>query len=142
MLNVTPSTIPQSFESVCLYILMRTDLDSLNPGKACAQASHAANQCVYDIRHSGDAFLNAQLVAWEGDRGFGTCIVLASDDQDMLKRVVKMNAFGIHCGVAHDPSYPLLDGKVLHLIPLNTCAYAFGLKEILEPFVSDLSLMD
>ena len=30
-----------------LYILMRTDMDSLNPGKAMAQASHASNAFVY-----------------------------------------------------------------------------------------------
>ena len=29
-----------------LYILMRNDMDSMNPGKAMAQASHASNQFV------------------------------------------------------------------------------------------------
>ena len=29
-----------------LYILMRTDMDSMNPGKAMAQASHASNAFV------------------------------------------------------------------------------------------------
>ena len=30
-----------------LYILMRTDMDSMNPGKAMAQASHASNTFVF-----------------------------------------------------------------------------------------------
>ena len=37
-----------------LYILMRTDMDSMNPGKAMAQASHASNQFVAEYQeHAG-----------------------------------------------------------------------------------------
>ena len=32
-----------------LYIIMRNDLDSMNPGKAMAQASHASNAFVTKI---------------------------------------------------------------------------------------------
>lgn len=133
--------VPQSLD-VRLYVLMRTDLASMNPGKACAQATHAANQCVYAIRKGGDPWLRSLLAAWEEDRGFGTCIVLASNGRDMVKRVQRMNGLGIHAGIAHDPSYPLKDGGVLHLIPLDTCAYVFGLKETVAPFLDDLPLMD
>ena len=36
-----------------LYILMRTDLPSLNPGKAMAQAAHAANKMTFIVdKHS------------------------------------------------------------------------------------------
>ena len=39
-----------------LYILMRKDLKSMNPGKAMAQASHAANAFVHSNPEMPDAF--------------------------------------------------------------------------------------
>ena len=128
-------------EDVYLYILVRTDLSSMNAGKACAQATHAANQCVYDIHKSQDAWLNVQLLAWQEDRGFGTCIVLGATIDEIYKTTGMLMAAGHHNAIVHDPSYPLRDGDFTHLIPLDTCAYAFGRKSILEPFLCHLSLM-
>jgi peptidyl-tRNA hydrolase len=133
--------VPSLAENVYLYILMRTDLASMNPGKACAQATHAANQCVYDVRHTDDLWLHSLLVAWEGDRGFGTCIVLGVTGTQMAELVQRMTSHGIHAKTAHDPSYPLRDGDVTHLIPLDTCAYAFGPKDLLMPFLERIPLM-
>lgn len=126
-------------DDLILYILMRTDLASLNPGKACAQASHAANQCVAWGTHETVA---QDLGAWADARGFGTCVVLGAPDVDAMRAtVVAAAAAGHHAGVTHDPEYPLRDGVFTHLIPLDTCAFIFGRRDRLAPFVSHLSLM-
>lgn len=125
-------------DGLALYILMRTDLASLNPGKACAQATHAANQCVAEA--TGVAA--QQIGEWSGARGFGTCIVVAIRDPDDMRAIVRAaKGASIHAGVTHDPEYPLLDGDFMHIIPLDTCAYLFGYREMLDPFVGHLSLM-
>lgn len=115
---------------VYLYILMRTDLASMNSGKACAQATHAANQCVYDGRKANKPELTALIDEWEAEtgHGFGTCIVLGVTERSMRQAVELASRLGLHTGICHDPSYPLMDGKTLHLIPLDTCAFVFGRK--------------
>jgi peptidyl-tRNA hydrolase len=121
------------FDYPCLYILMRSDMASLNPGKACAQATHAANKCVYDIRNldsspSGKNFYR-MLKDWESDRGFGTCIVLdIGDEEDLLDTLHMAECEGLLSAVCHDPTYPLRDGLYTHCIPVNTCGYVFGMK--------------
>lgn len=141
---------------VRLYVLVRNDLASLNPGKAAAQATHAANQCVYELRKrireridrrqypilsSDEHHMSSLLNSWEEYRGFGTCIVLAAPIDEIYKIVQQTKQNGYHSNITHDPSYPLRDGTITHLIPLDTCAYIFGLKEQLEPFLCHLSLM-
>lgn len=119
-----------------LYILMRSDLDSMNPGKAMAQACHAANQFVFE---NG---ANAEVIAWteQTPQGFGTTIVLDADDEATMRRyLVTADAEGYRCGITHDPSYPVRDGKVTHLVPLDTCGFIFSPKGQLE-FLRKLSL--
>lgn len=114
-------------QDVRLYILMRTDVPTMNPGKAVAQGSHAANQCIHEARHAAglddlienspesmDRWQRARDLAekvrtWEeqsGD-GFGTCIVLGVNEETMRERVSRAKRAGIHAGITHDPSYPL-----------------------------------
>jgi peptidyl-tRNA hydrolase len=120
-----------------LYILMRNDMRSMNAGKAMAQASHASNAFIYEADTE-----RTQVVAWvdETPQGFGTAIVLACDEAGMREAVKTAKQFGFTSGIVHDPTYPLRDGDVTHLIPLDTCAYIFGdrndstLKEILGDF--------
>jgi len=121
-----------------LYILMRTDIISMNPGKAMAQACHAANQCVNTINTKlKKHVLKDMLEIWEGEsgRGFGTTIVLAGgtmqDIKDILRNIDK-NGLGlaqeigsVAIGTVLDDTYPLKDGDFLHLIPLETCGYIF-----------------
>lgn len=104
----------------CLYIILRSDLASMTPGKAAAQAAHAANHLVHNFAsdHWG--------VDWwlqEAD-GFGTTITLDGDEQDCITTVMRFK--GTHaCDVIVDPSYPIEDGGVTHKIELVTCAYIF-----------------
>ena len=104
-----------------LYILMRTDMDSMNPGKAMAQAAHAANQ----FRHEHEG---VDLRKWENEtrKGFGTTIVLGVGSEEELQNCIEdAQQDSIAAGIVHDPTYPLKDGTCLHLIPVNTCGYVF-----------------
>lgn len=111
-----------------LYILMRTDLDSLNPGKAMAQACHAAN-CA--VSHASGHILSE----WQDQtpQDFGTTIVLDGGTIENIRALIdEIDAKGsldvstqTYTGVIHDPTYPIRDGAVTHLIPLDTCGYVF-----------------
>lgn len=63
----------KKLEDPVLFLIMRNDLSSLNPGKLAAQAAHVANCAV--------KFANRGLVRrWEAQtpQGFGTTIVLGA----------------------------------------------------------------
>lgn len=97
-----------------LYILMRTDLPSMNTGKAMAQAAHASNQFIHD--HGDD--IHVERWQTEG-RGFGTTIVLGVD-LDTLDYVYRksMGATSVLRGVVHDTTYPfIVDKEIAALIP-------------------------
>jgi peptidyl-tRNA hydrolase len=144
---------PISDPTPYLYILMRNDLASMNPGKAVAQGSHAANQMIYEATIATDPMavaLNgpaanglADLVQeWStAARGFGTCIVLGVNEAEMRATVEAAKAAGIHAGITHDPSYPVRDGDSFYTVPLDTCGYVFARKCDAAPFVKNFRLL-
>lgn len=111
-----------------LYILMRTDLASMNAGKAMAQASHASNTFVYEVNA-----LDEEDPVWdlgqkwqaETDQYFGTVLVLAVNEQQMRFSVEAAKRYGKVADVINDPTYPLRDGDTTHFLPLDTCGYIF-----------------
>lgn len=120
-----------------LYILMRNDLASMNSGKAIAQGSHAANAFVYHLQafaqvynakptDSGLPVLNG-FSSWENStpQGFGTVLTLEGKMSSIYDTVDIFKKLGYIASVIHDPTYPLVDGEVVHHIPLDTCAYVF-----------------
>lgn len=121
-----------------LYILMRTDTASLNPGKAMAQAVHAGNaletHCGREIQVGlleGDPSVEAlgdAYYTWKNQtsQGFGTTIVLGGSMSLISMDVKRLQGLGYLADIVHDPSYPIRDGDVTHLIPLDTCAYVFA----------------
>jgi len=111
-----------------LYILMRNDLDSLNPGKAMAQASHASNQFVHNFAQGTDTELY-NMWSNETTQGFGTVLVLSVNETQLQSSIMMAEKHLSHCGIVHDPTYPIQDGEVVHHIPLDTCGYVFGDKE-------------
>lgn len=139
---------PDEFaEEPYLYILMRNDLVSMNAGKAVAQGTHASNQMVFEANkrsleistvrgEQSDGAKNWKLLdKWQNlANGFGTCICLAVNEEQMRAAVAGAKEAGLHAGITHDPSYPLKDGASLHLLPLDTCAYIFGKKGDCKPF--------
>lgn len=119
-----------------LYILMRTDLDSMNPGKAMAQAIHASNQFVATLPKDAHDIYNE----WLQCNGFGTVLVLGVTEVQMRTSVAVANALDLVSDVVHDPTYPLRDGDSTHFIPLDTCAFVFGNKEDCTPVVGNFEL--
>lgn len=117
-----------------LYILMRTDMASMNPGKGMAQAAHAANTFTnrFDeyVRSSKGPDIPPYLaayLAWQRttNQGFGTTITLAVDGATMYKVVDSLMFAGFKTEIINDPTYPIRDGEVTHYLPVNTCAYVF-----------------
>ena len=129
-----------------LYILMRTDMDSMNPGKAMAQASHASNAFVSNAEPGYN--VDEELFnAWQESttQGFGTVLVLGVNEAQMRTAVEVAESFGVDkfpCDIIHDPTYPLQDGDTTHFIPLDTCGYIFGDKEdpLLEAIIGKFEL--
>lgn len=111
------------FPDATLYILMRTDMQSLNAGKGMAQAAHAANQFA-NLFGSG---LTVGYNDWShsGD-GFGTTIVLSVFGLENLRYYLKNAiALSLPAGIVLDKTYPIIDGDVTHLLPVHTCGYIF-----------------
>lgn len=125
-----------------LYILMRSDMASLNPGKAMAQAAHAAN---HFIDHN-KLTLKKEIHEWCycGTYSFGTTIVLEVNEEELDFQIGRsFNVFPITTltrGRILDPTYPIKDGEVTHILPVRTCGYIFGRKDELSPYVGHLKL--
>ena len=114
-------------ENPVLYILMRMDLDSFNAGKKMAQAAHAANAVEHQFITEGIFIPAFEMWKQQTAQGFGTTIVLGIDNVNIMYSIVDIfnQRDDSMSGIVHDPTYPLVDGKVTHLIPLDTCGYVF-----------------
>jgi|TARA_B110000211_G_C13929613_1_gene486546 hypothetical protein len=115
---------------------MRNDMDSMNPGKAMAQASHASNQFVATLPTDAYDIYNE----WLQCNGFGTVLVLEVTEAQMRTSVAVADALDLVSGIVHDPTYPLRDGDSTHFIPVDTCAFVFGNKEDCTPVVGNFEL--
>ena len=129
-----------------LYILMRTDMASMNPGKAVAQGAHAANMFHEIMVRRRTAKLKGDdsykhFAKWQGNRMFGTTITLGVTLDQLIAKVTEARKNEFMADICHDPTYPLRDGDFTHLIPVDTCGYVFGSKEELYPILGDLELM-
>ena len=134
-LNLPPEKEP------ALYILMRSDLDSLNPGKMVAQGAHAANQFVAKL--SKDHSIYPLYEQWRTSTpdGFGVTLCLDVTGEELPLVVNAAQSCGFAAGVTHDPSYPLRDGGVTHSLPLDTCGYVFGNKPDLGILLGQFDLL-
>jgi len=138
-----------------LYLIMRNDLSSMNAGKLAAQASHGSNAFVHHF-HAYMQDANAKPVSrvslsdveatnkafyeWENatSQGFGTVLVLEAKMKDVYP-VIDLFAKNDHiAGIIHDPTYPIVDGEIVHHIPLDTGAYVFVPNKEESQFASNL----
>lgn len=102
-----------------LYLLMRNDLDSMNPGKAVAHGAHAANKFTYDM----DAWFAQHPTDWDDSKqaafvrfkswvnsanGFGTTITLSGSLMEIETAVAMAQSMGHPASISVDPSYPYL----------------------------------
>lgn len=92
-----------------LYILMRSDIQDMNPGKAMAQAAHAQadfDACIEDMcgpDYTQDDPLWRAVNYWRGlDRNFGRTIVLEATEE----RIRSVTDTCAHGGYTVDPTYP------------------------------------
>ena len=109
-----------------LYLFMRNDMSSLNAGKACAQAHHAACRLLQAFGTRND------VMKWQNQTsyGYGTVLVFAADI-DTIQAICTSSGSrsALPSGLMHDPTYPVRDGQVTHLIPLVTCGYVLAPKD-------------
>lgn len=125
-----------------LYIIMRTDMASMNSGKGMAQASHASNAFV------NKANLNKKdISAWQNEtnQGFGTVIVLDGGKiADIEKKMSILWCMdNILADLVVDPTYPLIDGNAIHYLNIVTCAYVYADDSCMDQvkyILSDLKL--
>ena len=113
-----------------LYILVRTDLDSLNPGKLGAQTSHASNAFLHQWKrlceNMDDAGANYtgfepivnthELINdWQNqtNQGFGTVLTLAATMSQMQFTVGAAERGGLLSGMVMDDTYPILVAREL-----------------------------
>lgn len=105
-----------------VYVLVRTDLPSMNPGKAMAQVHHAGVQMmakrhtkkmVQDYVYDGVA---------QGADHFNTTIVLGATSEEIGRCCQAADAWGedvVDFGTVVDPSYPFIveSEEIANLIP-------------------------
>lgn len=88
-----------------LYIVMRRDLWDMNPGKAMAQAAHAQSDFdahLFPASITDAREFQAAVLAWRGDRSFGTTLVL----HEPFERMLEIGLCMPHSGMTIDPTYP------------------------------------
>ncbi len=102
-----------------LYIILRNDLASLSPGKAATQASHATND--FEMKTKG----LSTVAAWREDRTFGRCITLGGNAEVFRELKEEGKDTTIPWGVITDPTYPVTDGDITHLVSIETAAWFF-----------------
>lgn len=150
-----------SNENLYLYILLRNDLPSMGAGRACAQASHASNAFIHS--HGG----KEDVEQWQKQtpQGFGTAIVLSVglydiaatlDELDQAKftmfETVKDSDYVVPISAELVPFLDKNDKRItvemsqidpkkafIHRSEI-TCAYVFGDKEQLAPFLNKYPL--
>ena len=149
---------------LALYVFVRTDLQSMAPGKAQAHSGHAANHFVYNhYINSKDVERKADIESWmKQANGFGTQINLKGAWQEVMQSVDEADTDGFVTGIVIDPTYPyIVNSEIRHLIaPAThtlqtvemsdgnyicfrrdaTAAYVFGYKEALQPYLSRFPL--
>lgn len=96
----------------------------MNPGKAMAQAAHAANAAQTEITSRPFHPHRNAFQHWreQGYGAFGTTIVLGVTEAEMHAAVDSAQSRHIHAKVIMDESYPFGDGTTA---PVNTCAFVF-----------------
>lgn len=150
-----------------LYILMRTDLDSMKSGRAAAQASHATSAFTKSFGPNSKCH-RQEVKDWmnQTKQGFGTAIVLGVTQEQIDTLFAKPLKRWIMKEKVYDPDYviqvnreiaslinPLKiefrcgkrftyndDGTVLISRNEMTCAYVFGDKEDLVDSLGELPL--
>jgi hypothetical protein len=134
---------------LAVYVLVRTDLPSLTPGKAMAQVHHAGVQMMANHGHHPLVQEYVQTGNAQGANGFNTTIVLGACRQEIHNVMLMAEFKSILFNSVVDPSYPfwveseeiamlipqtdgtrvikhMCQGKVLMVREELTCAWFLG----------------
>lgn len=108
--------------NLAVYILARTDLPSLNPGKAMSQSHHAGVQMMAKFSKSKMVKNYINLGVADGADYFNTTIVLGAKLDDIIQRSRMAKVLGdsiVEFDVVTDPSYPFFveNIEIASLIP-------------------------
>lgn len=110
-----------------LYILVRTDMASMNSGKAIAQGSHASNAFVHLVNELAEHKHAQAATDWQKQtfQGFGTVLTLGVNEKQMRDVDEVFQELGYIANIVNDNSYPLVDGDVVHFLNIDTCSFVF-----------------
>lgn len=131
------------------YVFMRKDLDSMVPGKAIAQGTHAADDRASHMRDKDVSEVSAKayeewLEESKHHGNFGTTLTLGVTDWEGFKtKLQRWQRFelDVESNIIRDDTYPLRDGLITHYIDIETCAWAFVPCGVVVPeFVRELEL--
>lgn len=118
-------------EEFVLYILMRTDIESLQGGKGMAQAAHAANQFMKNPETEKSSGYK-QWLDQSSSGTFGTTIVLDVNSEVELELIINKFKDSNHVRYSTiedtvlDDTFPIKDGLVTFTVPVVTCGYVFA----------------
>lgn len=157
----------ESSDYPVLYVFVRTDLQSMNPGKSQAHSGHAANAFIYtnviEKMQAGDK-IKPNIWHWmqSTGQGFGTQINLKAPWDEVLRVVAIAQEQNIAADIITDPTYPyIVNSEILNLLNANlhsaapvdigngmwacsrseqTAAYIFGMKSELVDLVGQYPL--
>lgn len=110
-----------NLRDITVYLLVRTDMMSMNPGKAMAQAHHAGVQLA--TKHKDKPIFKEYLkdgIAQGADH-FNTTLTLEIVDIDQLKQIINTaRKMGCLVDSVIDPEYPfIVDSEIANLISAN-----------------------
>lgn len=118
-----------------LYLFIRNDVQSMTPGKGIAQGSHVTDlfEKTMDSARAKSERWDGHYRRWAEDGVAGRALVMGADGADFsnlayLCRCWDETFIG-HSDILHgsytDPTYPVRDGAVTHLVPFNSAMFIF-----------------
>lgn len=96
-------------KDLAVYVLVRNDLPSMNPGKAMAQVHHAGVQMMVFGQRWESKLVKEYIDngVEQGAKDFNTTLVLSATLQQIKNAVgIAEKIVGVPCGIVEDPSYP------------------------------------
>lgn len=144
-------------EDLYLYVIVRQDLDSMGRGRAAAQASHAANQMVFQNfildGPKGTESRKEMVRDWmdQTPLGFGTQIVKKVQSLKELEELFESLKENFHegfpavYGMTVDPEYFVPDGVSGHLVNnVKTAMFVLAPRnsELVTELIRPIDLLD
>ena len=105
-----------------LYIIMRSDIADMNPGKGMAQSAHAQAEFSHYMQKAHAQDVRTAYEQWCEDRSFGRTLVLSGTKATIEQIVGSMK----HSGIVVDTTYPWRNYyKEVFVSKETTCGWVF-----------------